>query len=172
MDDPAEHLLADPLMIARFEKFPNGGAERKLLEHWLSGSSKAAQAWVVKVNASKYLLQVQDDMNLSLTADDMNNFKSLLGIQDDVRKTLLARGVEPEVLKTLFGDPREYHVKPCSDDSLTYLLRQDHIDILIGMCHLCTHSTLLDSLNSSDITAAAEVADDGYDSVSPSQSLK
>jgi hypothetical protein len=30
--DPANCPLADPLMSARFEKFPNGGAARKLLE--------------------------------------------------------------------------------------------------------------------------------------------
>jgi hypothetical protein len=169
MDDSAKHPLTDPLMIARFENFPSDGAERKLLENWLSGS---AQRWVFNVNAAKSLLQVIDTTNLSLTARDMHNFKSLLGIDGDIRKTFSSQGVEPEVLKTLFGDPREYHVEPCSDDSLTYLLRQNHdIDILIGMCHLSTHSTPLDSLNSSDITTAAEVVYDGYDSISPSQSL-
>jgi len=122
MGDAAESPLADPFIIARVENFPDGGVERKLLEDWLNGSSKAAQAWVANVNASKFLLQTKDANNLSLMARDINNFKGLLGIQDDISKTFSSHGVEPEVLKTLFGDPREYHVKPCSDDSLPYLL--------------------------------------------------
>jgi hypothetical protein len=171
MDDPTKRPLADPVMTARFKKFPEGGAERQLLEDWLSGSSKAARTWVIKVNASKNMLQVTDTMNLLSTARDIHNFKSLLGTDDDIRKTFSSQGVEPEVLKTLFGDPIDYDVKPCPDDSLTDLLRRSHIDILIGMCYLCTHSTVLDPLNSSDITAAAEVVYDGYETISPSQSL-
>jgi len=173
VDDPVKRPPADPLMITRFERFSDGGAERRLLEDWLSGSSKAAQDWVDSVNASRDLLELREAKKRSLTAQDMNYFRGHLGIQDgDIRKTFSSRGVEPEVLKTLFGDPIDYDVKPCSDDSLIYLLRQDHIDILIGMCHLSTHSIPLDSLNSFDITAAAKVAYDSYDSISPSQSLK
>jgi len=169
MDDPAKRPLEDSMM-ARFKEFPKGGAERKLLEEWLSSSSKAAQEWVEDVNVSKSTLRARDAMNLPLTARDMNNIKDYLGIQDDIRKTFSSRGVELGVLKTLFSDPKDYDVKPCSDDSLTYLLHQTHIDILIRMCYLCTLSTPLDSSNNSDINAAAEVADDGYDSISPSQS--
>ena len=170
MDDPAKRPLEDSMM-ARFKEFPKGGAERKLLEEWLSSSSKAAQEWVEGVDQAKTLLHTQDTKKRSLTARDINHIKAYLGIQDDIRKTFSSQGVELGVLKTLFSDPKDYDVKPCSDDSLTYLLRQTHIDILIGMCYLCTLSTPLDSLNSSDITATAEVADDGYDSISPSQSL-
>jgi hypothetical protein len=83
----------------------------------------------VKAHAAKIFLQTMDAMNLSLTADDMNNLKGLLGIQDDIRKTFSSRGVEPKVLKTLFGDPKDYHVRPCSDDSLTYLLRNFSVNI-------------------------------------------
>lgn len=154
MDDPVKRSMADPRMIARFQRFPEGGAERKLLEDWLSGSSKAAQAWVIYVDTAKYYLQIKDARKHSLTTHDMDDIKDFLGIQDDIRKTFSSRGVEPEVLKTLFGDPIDYDVRPCSDDSLIYLLRQSHIDILIGMCHL------------------SDVVYDGYDSISPSQSLK
>ena len=66
---------------------------------------------VGNINMLKSILQVRDTMNLSLTAYDMNNFKGLLSIQDDIRKTFSSQGIKPEVLNTLFGDPREYHVQ-------------------------------------------------------------
>jgi len=172
MDDPAKRPLEDPLMIARFKKFPEGGAERKLLKEWLGSSSKAAQEWMEDVDQAKTLFQTKNTQKRSLTARDVNIIKDYLGIQDDIREIFSSRGVQPKVLKTLFSDPKDYDVKPCSEDSLTYLLCQSYIDILIGMCYLSTHSTPLDSLNGSDITAAANVADDGYQSISPLQSLK
>ena len=165
MGDPAESPLADPFIIARFEKFLDGGVERKSLGDWLNGSSKAAQAWVLKARAVKSILHSMDDMKLSLTVDDINNFKGLLGIQYDIRKTFSSQGVEPEVLKTLFGDPREYHVKPWARvrtiRCLIFSCRSHNINILIGMCHLSTHSTLLNSLKSSDINTAAKI--ESYD---------
>jgi hypothetical protein len=97
--------------------------------------------------------------------------KGHVGIRNDIRENFSSQDIEPKVLKTLFGDSIDYDVKPCPDDSLIDLLNENYIDVLIGMCHLCTHSILLDSLNSFDITAAAKVAYNGYDSISPSQSL-
>jgi hypothetical protein len=170
MGDPDESPPAHPI-IPGFKTFPKGGAERKLLEDWLRGSSNAAKVWVDNVEASKFILQRNLNKEVPLTAEVMGNIKRILGIQDDIRKTFTSRGIEPEVLNALFGDPIEYDVKPCSDDSLTDLLLQNDIDILIGMCHLCMHSTLLDASNSFNITAAAKIDQVGYDSISPSRSL-
>ncbi|EDR07710.1 uncharacterized protein LACBIDRAFT_294481 [Laccaria bicolor S238N-H82] len=161
MDDSAQHP-ADPLMIARLAQFPKGGAARKSLEDWLSGST--GQRWVGRVNVSKNLIQDGPP-----TTYDMDEVRVLLGTHGDIRKNLSSKGIEAELLKTLCGDPKEYHVQPCSDDSLVYLLSLKDIDLLIGMCHLSMHSTHVDSLKSSDITTAVKI--DSYDSISPSQPL-
>lgn len=128
----------DPLVDARLQSFPASGAERHSLETWVHRTSKAAQSWAQGVQFARIQLQVMERSTKPITDEDLDWIRDFLKC---FKSSALGR--EPEVLKILSGDPKEYKATVCSGPSLTYLLRgENKTDILIGAFLLCTHSTL------------------------------
>jgi len=100
---------------------------------------------------------------------DMNAVKQMLWPLG-VRETFSYLGMEPELLKALFGDPAEYNVTVCPGHSLAHLLCcGKRIGILTKTCHLCMHSSFPNFLTTSDISTAAKITNDGHTSTAHSQ---
>lgn len=120
----------DPLVNARLQSFPVGGDQRHLLGTWLNGQSEAARFWSVVVRHAQLILKSVDRK----TASEEDLKKALHPLNDsNIRTTFSSFSMEPTMLTTLFGNPKDYHVKLCSDRSLAHLLRHhDPVDILIG----------------------------------------
>lgn len=120
----------DPLVNARLQSFPVGGDQRHLLGTWLNGQSEAARFWSVVVRHAQLILKSVDRK----TASEEDLKKALHPLNDsNIRTTFSSFSMEPTMLTTLFGNPKDYHVKLCSDRSLAHLLRyHDLVDILIG----------------------------------------
>ncbi|EDR03297.1 uncharacterized protein LACBIDRAFT_331604 [Laccaria bicolor S238N-H82] len=162
-DDAIRH--PDPLVNARLQSFPVGGDQRHLLETWLNGRSEAAEFWSVTVLHAQVILKSVDRK----TAFEEDLKMALHPLNDsNVRTTFLSFNMEPTMLTTLFGNPKDYKVTLCSNWSLAYLLRHhDPVDILIGMFILRWCWTLLKFLTRSDNNAAGKITD--HDDVFMSQ---
>ena len=148
---------------APLQSFPQGGDEYFLLNAWLNCLSPAAQVWEAFVEAAHAKVQALDKKRFGpISENDMNAVKQMLWPLG-VRETFSYLGMEPELLKTLFGDPAEYNVTVCPGHSLAHLLCcGKRIDILTKTCHLCMHSSFPNFWTTSDTSATAKITNDGH----------
>lgn len=132
MGDPAVWQHPDLAVNARLQSFVEGGHMRRSLAEWLDDRSRASRHnWrmIIVSSAREFLKGGTITGPLS---EDQRGF--LTGVwPQGVRECLASHGMEPGMLKTLFGNPDEYDVRTCSFESLAYLLcHGSDVDLLIG----------------------------------------